>query len=190
MKNSSTTPANTVATTSTTKAKAQSMTVATIKAVVCVPHIILQSSADLLMIGEAKLINVVDGTPMLESIVHRTTYTQEKMAIAANKVLDIQAKLQAKLDSRKQQDINKLKTALDKLEGVEHVAPTPDPKNGIADLAKKVGEEIAKGKAEPTVPTPVVEAPFVPINKRPTKSEAKPLPLMTPKEAFVPAPAV
>lgn len=123
------------------KAKAQSMTVATIKAVVCVPHIILQSSADLLMIGEAKLINLVDGTEMIVSIAHRSSYTQEKMEKAANFVLEQQAKVQAKLDSRRQQDIAKAKAHLDKLEGVEHVA-------------------------EPTVPAPPVEEEFIPINKR------------------------
>lgn len=139
------------------KVQAQSMAVATVKAVVCVPHIILQSSADLLSIGEAKVINLIDGTPIIVSVMHRQSYTQEKMAKTIQYAIDQKAKVQAKLDSYRQQDIDKLKTKLDKLEGVEHIA-TPE----VAIVP-------------PTVPAPPVEAPFIPINKRGPKKDSTPL---------------
>jgi hypothetical protein len=102
------------------KAQVQSFAVSTIKAVVCVPHLLLQSSANILMIGEAKAINLVDGTEMIVSINHRSSYTQEKMEKVANFVLEQEAKVKAKLESRRQQDIYKAKKHLDQLEGVEH----------------------------------------------------------------------
>ncbi len=142
------------------KVQAQSMAVATIKAVVCVPHIILQSSADLLAIGEAKAINLIDGTPVLEAMMHRQSYTAQKMANTVQYAMDQKDKVQAKLDSYRKQDINKLKTKLDKLEGVEHITPVTAEEAFIA---------------ETVVPAPpTTEAPFIPINKR-----AKPTPVMT-----------
>jgi uncharacterized protein (DUF2342 family) len=170
MKNSVNTPATTVAASNTTKVKVQSMSVATVKAVFCVPHIIAQSTADLLNVTEAAIINKIDGTPVIESMMHRESYTREKMAKAVNYAIEQKAKLQAKLDSRKQQDINKLKTALDKLEGVEHITTTNAPK--------------FNKETEKPVDTITIPAPFVPINKR--KKEANPLPLMTPQAAFEP----
>lgn len=142
-------------TTTSVKVQAQSMTVATIKAVVCVPHIILQSSADLLSIAEAKAINLVDGTPMIASVMHRDSYTRDKMAKAIEYANNQKDKVQAKLDSYRQQDINKLKTKLDKLEGVEHISNTE-----VATVPPTV-------QPEPTVPAPPV---FIPINKRGPKA--------------------
>lgn len=149
-------------TTTSVKVQAQSMAVSTVKAVVCIPHIILQSSADLLSIGEAKVINLIDGTPIIVSVMHRQSYTQEKMANTIKYAMDQKAKVQAKLDSYRQQDIDKLKTKLDKLEGVEHIAPTMTPEEAFILNKPKV---TLTPKVE--VPAPPV---FIPINKRGPKA--------------------
>jgi len=166
------------------KVQAQSMAVATVKAVVCIPHIILQTSADLLSLTEANVINMIDGTPIIETVMARQSYTQEKMAKAVGFALQQKDKVQAKLDRYRQQDIDKAKAnvekltaKIDKLEGVEHIAaPTVvTPTVEVPPVAKKV---ILTPK-ETVVPAPPVvkeEVPFIPINKRKTATPVMTVP--------------
>lgn len=127
------------------KAKAQSASVATIKALVCVPHIALVTAADLLSFGEAKLINVIDGTPVTDTMNDRTSYTAQKMAMVAMKAIEINQKIEDRRNDRKEKDIAKLKEALDKLEGVEHIETKAEP---VVEQPKPI---------VPTPPTPPVQ---------------------------------
>jgi hypothetical protein len=164
------------------KVQAQSMTVKTIKAVVCVPHIILQASADLLSLGEGQLINLVDGTPVIETVMARQSYTQNKMAKAVGFAIEQKDKVQAKLDSYRQQDIDKAKdnvakltAKIDKLEGVEHIT---EPEVAIVPptvQAPPVAKKVVLTLKETVVPAPPVEAPFVPIQLRKKAKDTTPV---------------
>lgn len=162
------------------KVQAQSMAVATVKGLVCIPHIILQTSADLLSLGEAHAVNLIDGTPVIATVMARQSYTQEKMAKAVGFALQQQEKLQAKLDRYRQQDIDKAKAnveklnaKIDKLEGVEHITEVSPIKNVVP-----VSDILTPGPISAVIPEVTVPAP--PVAKKV---------ILTPK-TVVPAPPV
>ena len=102
--------------------------VSTVKAIMCVPHLVLQTTADLVNITEAKAINLIDGTPVEQSAMERALYTNAKQQAAISKIEQFKADIEAKRERVRQAKINYLKSQLDKAEGVEHVdEPAPPP---------------------------------------------------------------
>jgi hypothetical protein len=151
MKNSSSNTATTV----------KSVAVDTVKIVVYPAHLVCQTAADLLNIGQAKAINLIDGTPILESMHEQSTWTQNQQAKVVGKAMEIRERMLKQRDYNRQQDIDKLKNKLNTLEGVESV---------------------------PTPPVPAAPKKQGPLAKAIAKVEAQyDVPLMTPIEAFEPA---
>lgn len=145
--------------------------VTTIKTIVAPLHITLQASADLLALGEAKAINAIDGTPVVQTVMERTAFTQNKIQLAVSKAMEIKERNDAKKAERKQKHIDALHAKLDKLEGVEHiqeniVAPEPapavteQPKKQSA-LSKKIDEVAASTPPVPPAPEVFTSNDFV-----------------------------
>jgi hypothetical protein len=99
----------------------KSASVTVIKTIVAPVHVTLQASADLLALGEAKLINSIDGTPVIESVFMRTSHTQNKIEQATAKAMEIYERRAIKKEKRRQEHIESLKAKLDHAEGIEHM---------------------------------------------------------------------
>lgn len=147
------------------KEKAQSVAVTTVKAIVYPAHLVCQTAADILCIGQAQIINKIDGTPVIESVFECQSWTQEQQAKVVGKAMAIKDKWDRQREANRQQDAERLRAKLDKLEGVEHIV-SPEPA---------------------IVPVPPVEAPFVPINQRKKATQNTEVPLMSPQAVFKPA---
>lgn len=170
MKNSANNSENVVvATESTTKQKAQNAAVTAVKIIVYPAHLVCQTAADLLCIGQAQAINKIDGTPVFKSMMDQQTWTQERQAYVVGKGMEIKDKWDRQREANRQQDAARLRAKLDKVEGVEHITNT--------EPAIVSTEPIAVN----TVPSPPVEAPFIPINQR---KKAEQVPTMSPQAAF------
>lgn len=150
----------------------KSVAVDTVKIIVYPAHLVCQTAADLLNIGQAKAINLIDGTEMFESMMNQTTWTQDQQAKVVNQYLKIEERINKQRDYNKQQDVDKFQKALDKAKGVEHMTNT-EPTSVVSNT-----------NTEPTsVPAPPVDAPFVPINKRKAVQNTE-VPLMSPQAVF------
>lgn len=161
----------------------KSVAVDTVKIIVYPAHLVCQTAADLLNIGQAKAINMIDDTPIFQSMHDQSTWTQNQQAYVVGKAMAVRERILAQRESNRQQDIAKYQARIDKLNGVEHM-DLP-----VANQMKNHLEKLADVVIAPTVavPAPPVEAPFVPINKRPKKADTSALPTMTPVQAFEPA---
>jgi len=161
------------------KTTVKSVAVDTVKIIVYPAHLVCQTAADLLNIGQAKAINLIDDTPVFQSMHDQATWTQNQQAYVVGKGMAIRERILAQRESNRQQDIAKHQARIDKLNGVEHI-DTTEP--------IVVSTEPKAVTTEPiVVPAPPIEAPFVPINKRPKKADTSALPTMTPVQAFEPA---
>ena len=106
----------------TSKKSIQSAAVKTIKAVMCVPHLVLQTATDLTNATEATAINLIDGTPVDQSMMDRALYTNAKQQAALNKIEELKAKINEQKERIRAKKIELLKAQLDKAEGVEQVS--------------------------------------------------------------------
>lgn len=136
----------------TSKKSVQSAAVSTVKAVFCIPHLALQTAADLVNVTEAKTINLIDGTPVEQSVMERALYTNAKQQAALAKIEQLKSKIEAKRERVRQAKINYLKSQLDKAEGVEHIDESTAP----AKPAPK--PRAPKAKKQATVPAPPAPA--------------------------------
>ena len=180
MKNSQSNPANVVATETTTKQKAQSAAVTAVKVIVYPAHLVCQTAADLLCIGQAQVINKIDGTPVFESMMAQQSWTQHKQAIVVAKGIALRERVEARREANRVQHIAKLQTELDKAQGVEHIAST-EP----ASVVSAVSTE----PASVVVPAPPVEKKQGPLAKAMEKAEQRivqntEVPLMSPHAVF------
>lgn len=144
----------------------KSVAIDVVKTIVYPAHLACQTAADLLNIAQANIIKAIDGTELNESMMAQETWSRNQQAKVVEKYLEVQERIEKRKEAARQAHIEKLHKAIDIAEGVEDVTTEP----------------IAKA---PAVPSPPVDAPFVPINKREPK--AKDVPTMTTKEAFEPA---
>lgn len=135
----------------------KSVAVDTVKVIVYPAHLVLQTGADLLNIGQAQAIKVIDGTPVMQSMFDQQTWTQNKQASVVNKYLQVKERIEKQRESNRQQDIDRLKKSLDKLEGVEHL--TTEPASVVDDKYDAAGFLIKGDNGQ--VITPVVEVPTV-----------------------------
>ena len=111
----------------TSKKSIQSVAVKTVKAVMCVPHLVLQTATDLTNATEATAINFIDGTPIDQSMMERALYTNEKQQAALRKIDELKAKINEQRERIRAKKIELLKAQLNKAEGVEQVSePTKD----------------------------------------------------------------
>jgi hypothetical protein len=128
--------------------KLKSGTVTVIKTIVAPVHVTLQASADLLALGEAKLINKIDGTPVFESVMQRTAFTQNKIESVVAKAMEIKERREAKKEQDRQKHVDSLKAKLDVAEGVTHTPeivipapPTPEELNVFKTPMQAFGNE-------------------------------------------------
>jgi hypothetical protein len=161
MKNSQSNPANVVVTTeTTTKQKAQHAAVTAVKVIVYPAHLVCQTAADLLCIGQAQVINKIDGTPVFESMMDQQSWTQHQQAKVVAKGMEVKARIDARREANRQQHIDRLKRELDKQEGVQHVtitepivvvpAPPVNKKQGaLAKAMDKVEQRIIQNTEVP-----------------------------------------
>lgn len=171
MKNSQSNPEAVV--TTTTKEKVQNAAVTAVKVVAYPAHLVCQTAADLLNIGQAKAINMIDGTPIYQSMMEQESWTRNQQAKVVDKYMQLQERIEKQREANRKQDIAKLEKALDKLQGVEHITkPEPSP---IVEQVKADVAPAAPVMTAPAPPAPTKEEPFVPINKR-KKADA---PVMT-----------
>lgn len=148
------------------KSSVKSVAVSTVKAVFCVPHLVLQSSADLLNGTEALAINAIDGTPMEQSMMERALYTNEKQMQAVAQAKRLKAMVDKKRDQVRQAKINMLKKQLDKAEGVEQQPEVIEP----APLPAVTPTEAF---IAPIIPSPVIIAPAPPVMEAPKEPIAE-----------------
>ena len=106
----------------TSKKSIQAAAVKTVKAVMCVPHLVLQTATDLTNATEATAINLIDGTPVDQSMMDRALYTNAKQQAALNKIEELKAKINEQKERIRAKKIELLKAQLDKAEGVEQVS--------------------------------------------------------------------
>ena len=147
----------------TSKKSIQSVAVKTVKAVMCVPHLVLQTATDLTNATEATAINLIDGTPVDQSMMERALYTNEKQQAALRKIDELKAKINEQRERIRAKKIELLKAQLNKAEGVEQVSePTT---------------EIVHTFSVPTPPVapapPVMTAPDVPAQPKQRATRAK-----------------
>ena len=149
----------------TSKKSIQSAAVKTIKAVMCVPHLVLQTATDLTNATEATAINLIDGTPVDQSMMDRALYTNAKQQAALNKIEELKAKINEQKERIRAKKIELLKAQLDKAEGVEQVS---EPIQTIT---------VPTPPAAPTPPVmtapPVVTAPMVTPTTVPSPPKAR-----------------
>lgn len=185
MKNSQSNPANVVVTSeTTTKQKAQSAAVTAVKVIVYPAHLVCQTAADLLNIGQAAIIQKIDGTPLIESVMAQRTWTQHKQAIVVEQGMKLMKRVDARLEQAKKQHAAKLQNQLDKLNGVktEPVVAKTEP----TPVVDPVSAELTPDPVSADVPMPTVAVPappepavFVPINQRKKTTKAVEVPLMS-----------
>ena len=106
----------------TSKKSIQAAAVKTVKAVMCLPHLVLQTATDLTNATEATAINLIDGTPVDQSMMDRALYTNAKQQAALNKIEELKAKINEQKERIRAKKIELLKAQLDKAEGVEQVS--------------------------------------------------------------------
>lgn len=106
----------------TSKKSIQAAAVKTVKAVMCVPHLVLQTATDLTNATEATAINLIDGTPVDQSMMDRALYTNAKQQAALNKIEELKAKINEQKERIRAKKIELLKAQLNKAEGVEQVS--------------------------------------------------------------------
>ena len=106
----------------TSKKSIQSAAVKTVKAVMCVPHLVLQTATDLTNATEATAINLIDGTPVDQSMMDRALYTNAKQQAALNKIKELKAKINEQKERIRAKKIELLKAQLNKAEGVEQIS--------------------------------------------------------------------
>lgn len=178
----------------------KSVAVDTVKVIVYPAHLVLQTSADLLNIGQAQAIKAIDGTPLYQSLHDQATWTQEQQAKVVTKFMAVKERIEKQRESNRLQDIDRLQKALDKAQGVEHISNnenitkhtepvsevvtvpkeiTPEP------VAKVIKTDVTETVAE-TKPTEQIVVPAPPVTKsKSTKAKAATkapeVPLMTAK---------
>ena len=136
----------------TSKKSIQSAAVKTVKAVMCVPHLVLQTATDLTNATEATAINLIDGTPIDQSMMERALYTNAKQQAALNKIKNLKSKINEQKERIRVKKIELLRAQLNKAEGVEQVS---EPKNEIVQTVTVPTPPAAS--APPAVPTPPAE---------------------------------
>lgn len=164
----------------------KSVAVDTVKVIVYPAHLVLQTGADLLNIGQAQAIKVIDGTPVMQSMFDQQTWTQNKQASVVNKYLQVKERIEKQRESNRQQDIDRLKKSLDKLEGVEHLTTEPASVVDDAEVITPVVEvptvdQIVNmiEQATPKVPAPPKSTRKNSVGKAIEAAETKATPLMT-----------
>ena len=141
----------------TSKKSIQSAAVKTVKAVMCVPHLVLQTATDLTNATEATAINLIDGTPIDQSMMERALYTNAKQQAALNKIKNLKSKINEQKERIRVKKIELLRAQLNKAEGVEQVS---EPTTEIVQTVTVPTPPAAPAPAEPAqpaVPTPPAE---------------------------------
>ena len=141
----------------TSKKSIQSVAVKTVKAVMCVPHLVLQTATDLTNATEATAINLIDGTPIDQSMMERALYTNAKQQAALNKIENLKSKINEQKERIRVKKIELLRAQLNKAEGVEQVS---EPTTEIVQTVTVPTPPAAPAPAEPAqpaVPTPPAE---------------------------------
>ena len=141
----------------TSKKSIQSVAVKTVKAVMCVPHLVLQTATDLTNATEATAINLIDGTPIDQSMMERALYTNAKQQAALNKIENLKSKINEQKERIRVKKIELLRAQLNKAEGVEQVS---EPTTEIVQTVTVPTPPVAPAPAEPAqpaVPTPPAE---------------------------------
>ena len=141
----------------TSKKSIQSAAVKTVKAVMCVPHLVLQTATDLTNATEATAINLIDGTPIDQSMMERALYTNAKQQAALNKIENLKSKINEQKERIRVKKIELLRAQLNKAEGVEQVS---EPTTEIVQTV--------------TVPTPPA-APAPPVMTAPMMTPEPPM---------------
>ena len=177
----------------------KSVAVDTVKVIVYPAHLVLQTSADLLNIGQAQAIKAIDGTPLYQSLHDQATWTQEQQAKVVTKFMAVKERIEKQREYNRQQDIARLQKALDKAQGVEHVSNNEkitkhtEPVSEVVTVPKEITPEpvaeVIKTDVTETVhvkPTEQVVVPAPPATKaKSTKAKAATkaptVPLMTAK---------
>jgi hypothetical protein len=164
------------------KSQAQSAAITTVKAIVYPVHLVCQTTADLLSIGQAQVINKIDGTPVIQSVMECQSWTQEQQAKVVGKAMAIKDKYERQREANRQQDAARLRAKLDIIEGVEHITTT-----NASEFNKETEKPVS---TEPIVPAPPVEDKpkrQSALSKAIAAVEAKAVPLMSPQAVFEPA---
>jgi hypothetical protein len=197
--------ATTTTTVATIKKQVQNGAVVAVQCATYPAVLVLQTAADLINIGQAGLINAIDGTPVIESMKECETWTQTQQAYVVNAGMKVREKFLRQREANRKHDIEKTKALLDKLEGVEQVQPkivaksTTEPKVVTTEPIATTTE--APAIVQPIVPTAPVtptqpEAVSVPVPPAPAPTPRKPrtsaaanksaneVPTMTAAEAF------
>lgn len=155
----------------------KSVAVDTVKVIVYPAHLIAQTTADLLNIGQAQAIKAIDGTPLYQSLMDQATWTQTKQAAVVNKYMAVKERIEKQRESNRQQDIDRLKKSLDKLEGVEHLTTEPA---SVVDNAEVITPVVdMTEQATPKVPAPPKSTRKNSVAKAIEAAETKATPLMT-----------
>ena len=141
----------------TSKKSFQSVAVKTVKAVMCVPHLVLQTATDLTNATEATAINLIDGTPIDQSMMERALYTNAKQQAALNKIENLKSKINEQKERIRVKKIELLRAQLNKAEGVEQVS---EPTNEIVQTVTVPTPPAAPAPqvmTAPALPTPPAE---------------------------------
>ena len=150
------------------KKSIQSAAVKTVKAVMCVPHLVLQTATDLTNATEATAINLIDGTPVDQSMMDRALYTNAKQQAALNKIEELKSKINEQKERIRVKKIELLRAQLNKAEGVEQVS---EPTTEIVQTVTV--------PAPPVAPAPLVmTAPDVPAQPKQRATRAKKIELL------------
>ena len=163
----------------------KSVAVDTVKVIVYPAHLVLQTSADLLNIGQAQAIKAIDGTPLYQSLHDQATWTQEQQAKVVTKFMAVKERIEKQRESNRLQDIDRLQKALDKAQGVEHISNNENITKHTEPVAKVIKTDVTETVAE-TKPTEQIVVPAPPVTKsKSTKAKAATkapeVPLMTAK---------
>ena len=158
----------------TSKKSIQAAAVKTVKAVMCVPHLVLQTATDLTNATEATAINLIDGTPVDQSMMDRALYTNAKQQAALNKIEELKAKINEQKERIRTKKIELLKAQLNKAEGVEQISEqTTEPIQTIT-VPTPPAEPAPLVMTEPESPVPpVMTAPAVPAPPKARTTRAK-----------------
>ena len=141
----------------TSKKSIQSVAVKTVKAVMCVPHLVLQTATDLTNATEATAINLIDGTPIDQSMMERALYTNAKQQAALNKIENLKSKINEQKERIRVKKIELLRAQLNKAEGVEQVSePTTEIVQTIT-VSTPPAAPAPPVMTAPALPTPPAE---------------------------------
>jgi hypothetical protein len=145
-----------------TKVQVKSAAVSAVKVITYPAHLVAQTTADLINIGQAKAINAIDGTPLLEAMHDQVAWTQNKQYAVVAKGMELKDKWERQRHFNREQDIAKAKAKLDALEGVQHSEGVEneevlEPKqNLVVDAICNTIEAITNVPAPPTMTAPAV----------------------------------